>query len=198
MAIFEYLCVKARSCEDVYEPAEDTFLLMDSVSGIRNKECLEIGTGSGMVASLLAKSGNNVTATDIEKIAVSCAKNNAKLNGVSVKFKQADLFQEIKGKFDVIIFNPPYLPTEAEDRVKGPLNTALDGGADGMAVTGRFLETAPQFLAPKGEIYVMISSLSPPDAIEKALSGFEHKVVGRCKHFFEEIRCYRLHAQNGN
>jgi len=197
MAIFEYRCVKVHSCEDIYEPSEDTFLLMDSVSGVRDKKCLEVGTGSGMVACLLAKSGNVVTATDIEKDAVSCARKNAKLNGVAVKFKQADMFEGIKGKFDVILFNPPYLPTEEEDRVKGPLNKALDGGADGLAVTRQFLRTAPQFLAPDGEIFVIISSLSPPDAIERVLSGFEHEVVGRCKHFFEEIRCYRLNTWEG-
>ena len=191
----EHLGVMADIRKDVYEPAEDTFLLMDAVAHIRGKKCLEIGTGAGMVAILLAKNGNEVTATDIDPGAVACATANAETNGARIMFKRADLFSGIKGRFDVIAFNPPYLPTEADDSVKGPLNKALDGGPDGLAVTKRFLEGARKHLKEGGEIYTIISSLSPDEAVDLMLNGFDAAVLASSKHFFEEIRVLRLRTR---
>jgi release factor glutamine methyltransferase len=188
----EHLDVRVLTCEDVYGPAEDTFLFMDSVAQIQSKRCLEIGTGTGMVAILLAKNGNEVTATDVNPKAISCAKKNGQANGVSIKFKRADLFKGIEGKFDVIVFNPPYLPTAAEDKVKGPLNRALDGGPDGLAVTRRFLKDSKAHLNKNGELYTIISSLSPQESVDRLLTGFASELVGASKLFFEEIRVFRL------
>ncbi len=90
----------------VYQPEEDTCLLLDAaLSEVKpGDRVLEIGTGSGTIAAELAKV-TDVVATDINPHAVSCAKTKL------LEVVQTDLFCGIKGSFDLVVFNPPYLPT---------------------------------------------------------------------------------------
>ena len=82
-------------------------------------DILDIGTGSGAIAITLAKHLNsNVLATDISEKALEIAQKNAKRNNVKISFKQSNLFHHIKGKFDIIISNPPYI---AKDEIIDPL-----------------------------------------------------------------------------
>lgn len=179
-------CVKFA--DDVYEPAEDSFLLADTALAFADKgmKILEIGTGTGFVSAVIrANLEVYLLATDINPHAVECASSN----GVPVI--RADMFSAFKPVqlFDMIIFNPPYLPTLEEDKVPGWLNYAFDGGADGTESLRRFLLSFKLHLCSAGTILLLISSLT---GIEKTKSwmeeaGLETEVVAKEKCFFEEL-----------
>ena len=97
--------------EQVYQPEADTYFLLDAAKKeIKPYDLvLEIGTGSGLISRELAEV-SNVVATDINPHAALCAS----CAGVTVV--QSDLFAGIRGTFSLILFNPPYLPTQPENR----------------------------------------------------------------------------------
>ncbi len=174
--------------DDVYEPAEDSFLLADSALIFAHKgmKILEIGTGTGFVSAVIqANLEVDLLATDINPHAVKCACDN----GVSTI--RADMFSAFKPaqRFDMIIFNPPYLPTLEEDKVPGWLNYAFDGGADGTDSFCRFLENVSLYLCPAGIVLLLVSSLTGIEKIKSWLeeAGFGSEVVAKEKCFFEEL-----------
>ncbi len=69
-----------QTCENVYEPAEDTFLLADNLMVKKSDKVLEIGTGTGIIAIIASKKAKNVVAVDINKYAVECAQKNSEIN----------------------------------------------------------------------------------------------------------------------
>jgi len=92
-----------------------------------------------------------------------------------------------KEKFDFIAFNPPYLPS---DGVKW---SDLDGGKDGRKVIDRFLKQAGKYLAPKGVVLLLVSSLNKPEEIERMLfeNNFSVKIAATKKLFFEELLVFK-------
>lgn len=100
-------------------------------------KALDMCTGSGCIAIALAKTGADVTASDISERALEIAARNAEANGAKVRFLLSDVWENIDGRFDVIVSNPPYIPTEQiasldrEVRDFEP-HCALDGGEDGL------------------------------------------------------------------
>ena len=140
----------------VYAPAEDTRLLLDAaLRTIRpGDRVLEIGTGSGEIAVSLLDGTVEVAATDINPYAASLAYSR----GVPVI--RTDLFAGICGTFDLILFNPPYLPTAPDERIDDWLEYALDGGDNGRETIERFLATAAACLSARGKILLLISSLT--------------------------------------
>jgi len=140
---------------EVYAPAEDTWLLVRAAE----KECrdgervLEIGCGSGAIAGALCRRAR-VIATDINPHAVKAARDSG------VEVVRTDLFSGICGTFDLVLFNPPYLPTSPDERMDDWLEYALDGGPDGRAVVARFLSGVGRVLAPGGRGLLLISSLT--------------------------------------
>jgi len=171
--------------QDVYEPSEDSYLLARAaLLEIKEGErFLDIGTGSGIIASSLLRLGIWGIGTDISPQAAKCAR----LNGIEVI--RADLFHGLKGKFDLIIFNPPYLPTSEDERIVGGINRALDGGADGRATIYRFLDEARDYLKPRGRIMLVVSSLTGISEIKNRMQelGFQVYESLRERFFFEEI-----------
>ncbi len=158
----------------VYQPEADTYLLINAAkdevkSGDR---VLEVGTGSGLISRELARV-SDVVATDINPHAVLCARSS----GVHVV--RCDLFSGIRGAFTLIIFNPPYLPTQPEERIDDWLEYALDGGESGRVVIERFAAEAGRVLAPGGRILLLISSLTGLSEISALFSGhgYSSKVV---------------------
>ena len=124
----------------VYIPAEDTFLLADNLEIEKNDTVLEIGTGTGTVAMYASKlTDNQITVTDINLDALSLAEENFKINNIdNIETVFGNLFEPLENrKFDVILFNTPYLPTEENDIIDDDLNYAFDGGADGRKEIGR-------------------------------------------------------------
>lgn len=181
---------------EVYEPAEDSELLAFHSRNLKGK-ILEIGTGSGLVSILNAKSNpsNSILATDISPEAIECARKNAEANGVrSLTFLQSNLFEKIEGKFDTILFNPPYLPTSKEERIPGNLNYAFDGGEDGRKTLDIFLEEFDKFLAPRGRLLLTQSSLNSMERTMLMLKnkGFEVHTLDQKPFFFEIV--YLLEA----
>jgi len=188
--------VKLGASDLVYEPAEDSFLLADAAleEAEPGMHILEIGAGSGFVSAVLRANikGIRVLATEINPHAASCAK----ANGVEVI--RTDLFRSLKpgspkASFDLILFNPPYLPTFEEEKVPGWLNYAFDGGASGRETLDRFLNEVRNYLKPRGKILVLISSITGLEAVKEKMEklGFEVDVVGRKKVSFEELMVVR-------
>jgi release factor glutamine methyltransferase len=178
--------------EHVYEPAEDTFLLADRLTATHNDVVLEVGTGCGILAIVAAEKAERVVAVDVNPYAVECAFKNAQTNGVEKKidFRQGDLFHPIKQneKFDVILFNSPYLPSESDEE-KSWLGKAWAGGPDGRTVIDRFLVDVPNFLDEGGRVQLVQSSLSN---VDKTIQMFKQKsmqatVAAQVKVAFESI-----------
>ncbi len=173
----------------VYAPAEDTHLVLEGLTVRRGARALEVGTGRGDIALELARRGARVEATDVNPAAVAVASARAQAEGLPVTFSVGDLFAPCEGSFDLVVFNPPYLPTGPRDRVEGPLNAAFDGGPDGLGVTRRFLAALPAHLARGGRALTVVSSLSPWAAFLAAVPrGFEARVLSTVRFDFEELR----------
>ena len=101
-----------------------------------------------------------------------------------------NLFEVVKNrKFDVILFNTPYLPTDSGDVINDDLNYAFDGGLDGRKVIDRFIKEAPNHLNDKGIIQMIQSSLSDNDRTLDMFdrNGFVAEIAESEKFFFEEI-----------
>ena len=158
----------------VYQPEADTYLLLDAVMGEvkPGDRVLEVGTGSGLIAAGLMNRVPTV-ATDINPHAARCARETG------VEVVRCNLFDAIRGKFGLIIFNPPYLPTEPHERIDDWLEYALDGGKTGRETIEQFASGISRVLADRGRILLLISSLTGPDAIRElfARHGYTVEVI---------------------
>jgi len=176
---------------NVYEPAEDTFLLAENLDIQRRDEVLEIGAGTGLITVVAAQKSRKVTATDINEDAVKCALKNTITNRTyNVELKQGDLFEPVKDeKFDLILFNTPYLPTDEDEKFDEEINAAWDGGADGRATIDKFLDEVKDHLNEGGRVQLVQSSLSNNEKTIQKLEelGFEAGITASEKCFFEEI-----------
>jgi release factor glutamine methyltransferase len=178
--------------ENVYELAEDSFLFAENLPVERSGRIVDVGTGCGILAIVVAKNAERVLAVDLNPHAIHCALRNAKLNGVNDKidFVQGDLLGAVKpyGKFDLILFNAPYLPVEGRDG--SWLSCSWAGGKSGREVIDRFIDQVPEHLNSNGLILLMQSSLSSVDKTLQrfAIEGLHARVVARQNlPFFEEI-----------
>lgn len=161
--------------DQVYSPAEDSYLLLRAaLREVRPiDQVLEVGTGSGYVAAGLIEYAAQVIATDINPHAIESARSHG------LEVIRTDLFAGLSGPFDLVIFNPPYLPTAPEERIDDWLEHALDGGPTGRAVIERFIVNVSQVLSLSGRILLLVSSLTNPDAVRELFSenGFISFVV---------------------
>lgn len=145
--------------EDVLIPRYETEYLLEKVINISKKifsnkiNILDIGTGSGAISIVLKNELNsNVTACDISKKALNVAINNAKINNLSIKFIESDIFSNINDKFDIIISNPPYISSDEVimDSVKKyEPNLALYAPKDGLYFYEEILKDARKYLNDK-------------------------------------------------
>ncbi len=173
---------------EVYAPAEDTYLLLSAVDVVKGEKVLEMGCGSGIISMHMAKAGAVVTAADMDGRAVRATGNSAMLNSLDVSVVQSDLFTDVSGRFDLIVFNPPYLRGD----VQGQEDLCWAGGEDGVRLTSRFLDDAKEHLEPGGRVLLLISDDMDPSALENALSNWKAETVASKTLFFEELRVLRL------
>ena len=162
----------------VYSPAEDTFLIESALpDDLEGKNCLEIGTGSGYLSEVMAqRNPEKVVAVDINPEAVEEASERLE-DFENVEVFESDLFESVDGVFDIIVFNPPYLPGEASEIGDEEI---WSGGKEGKEVTEKFLEEVRDYLSEDGEVFFIASSLS-----ELEIDDFE--VLESRKLWFEKI-----------
>ncbi len=162
----EFMGLRFLVTPDVLIPRQDTETLVEEVlKEIKpGMEALDLCTGSGCIMISLKKRAGvafSGTASDISRHALSVAEENARFHAVDVAFVQSDLFQGISGEFDLIVSNPPYIPTEVigtlMPEVMGfePLE-ALDGKEDGLSFYREILRQAGRHLKPGGQVFFEI------------------------------------------
>ena len=170
----------------IYAPREDSLLLAKIVKKYaKNKRVLDLGTGSGILAKEALKYTKDVTASDINKECLKALKSE------KIKAIHSSLFEKIKGKFDLILFNPPYLPEDIREDKEGKV--ALCGGKQGYEIIFKFLEEAKSHLKKSGKILLVFSSLSKKDKIEQRLKEFpDNYRQFMARDFRAELDKYRL------
>lgn len=190
--------VSREDLDEVYQPAEDSRLLASSAldaMGPLDRDALvvDVGTGSGYVASrVAAETDARCVGTDISPLAVS----EARERGVSVV--RGDLLEPLRGPADVVLFNPPYLPTDPEHEWDDWMEYALSGGEDGRRAIEPFLADLPRVLAPEGQAYLLVSSLTDPDAVRAYAErqGLTSRQVGEASFPFETLSVWQITLRN--
>lgn len=184
--------------DEVYKPSDDSFLLAENLT-VKDEKFLEIGCGCGLLSLLAAKIGGESrgVATDINPFAIELSIRNAELNDLTgkVEFRLGNLFEPLQDgeKFDLIVFNPPYLPVT--DKFGGYLEKAWSGGQEGTTVINLFIRHVDRFLTEKGRIIMILSTLSNYSDVTGKMKkkGFKTRLLGE-KHFdFETIFCVEFH-----
>jgi release factor glutamine methyltransferase len=179
----------------IYKPAEDSQLLLQYARNNVKGSVLDMGTGSGFIAlELVSEPGvNDIVAVDIDPKAIAVAKKKAKKANVinKIEFIVSDLFDKLKNrKFDWILFNPPYLPSESSlDEI------SWAGGNEGSEVITRFLEQAFRHLNPKGRI-ILVSSSFTNLKFDSIKESYDVTVLGKTRLFFETLYCLLLKPSN--
>lgn len=179
----------------VYMPAEDSYLLSDILKKkipalLKSNpmlKVLEIGAGSGIQLQTLKQlKVKNIFSCDINPDTV----RHCKRRGFDCV--ESDLFENIKGKFDLIIFNPPYLPCDKNEPRDSQLATT--GGKSGSEIINRFLKQAKNYLTPDGRIFLVTSSLT------KGINwtGWKKELIKEEGLFFEELFVYELIMREKN
>lgn len=178
----------------VYRPEADTYLLLDAALKEINPgdRVLEIGAGSGYISAAL-KEIVDVIATDINPHAVY----EARKQGLEVI--RTDLVRGLRRSFDLVVFNPPYLPTLDEEKIDDWLEYALDGGPDGRTVISRFANDVGTVLAPGGRVLLLLSSLTGIELVIQIFehSGYQVEIVGRRSVYNEEILVIKCTKNQG-
>ena len=177
----------------IYQPAEDSYLMsriLKEQIPILLKEnpdlsFFEIGAGSGIhleTAKSLGIKKENIFSSDIDKKSVSHC------NLLGFNCVHSDLFENISGKYDLIIFNPPYLPEDAREPKSSKLATT--GGKKGNEIILRFLKDAKNYLKIDGKIFLITSSLAEDVNFKKL--NYSAKEIGCEKLFFERLCIWEL------
>ena len=173
--------------EDVYEPAEDTYLLCDALekdrellSLMKPRRALEIGSGSGCVITFFGqvckelKIQCSLYATDINKKAVNATKRTAEANDVDIAVSNIDILgsnSPADNSIDVLLFNPPYVPTPSTEVGSKGIEAAWAGGFRGREVIDRFLPCLPSMLScPNGRCYLILVQDNRPAEISARLT----------------------------
>ncbi|HWT26894.1 MAG TPA: peptide chain release factor N(5)-glutamine methyltransferase [Mobilitalea sp.] len=160
----EFMGLEFDVTEDVLIPRQDTEILVEQVLKICDKKSvLDMCTGSGCIIISLAKLGgiSRAVGSDISEKALNVATMNAKKHMVNIEFIQSDLFDKVNGTYDIVVSNPPYIPTEV---IKGLMPevkdhepyAALDGSNDGLLFYRRITKEAKEYLNKDGFIFFEI------------------------------------------
>ncbi|MGM0399151.1 MAG: HemK2/MTQ2 family protein methyltransferase [Halobacteriota archaeon] len=177
---------------DYYEPAEDSMLLADvAVADVEASDLvLDVGTGSGFVgARIRDEAGARVVGSDLNPHA--CRRAVA----AGIEAVRADLVSPFAdGVFDVVTFNPPYLPADDDAARDDWVEVALTGGESGRAVIEPFLDDVGRVLAPDGRVYLLVSTLTGIEAVVKRAGarGFSSVVLDETSFPYETLVVLKL------
>ncbi|MER3407259.1 MAG: modification methylase HemK [Nitrososphaera sp.] len=169
----------------MYMPAEDTYLLVECALQYRGRWALEIGVGSGAVASALCQNFENVAGSDIDfAVARRC-----KAQSPELMVACCDAASVFRGQFDLVVSNPPYLPDD-DDGNAVKKDRAVHGGPAGVEATIRFVESALPLLDHNGgKMLVVVSSLADTRLLDAFLleRKLKKKVIKEKALFFERL-----------
>lgn len=172
---------------NVYPPSEDTYLLLEaSRDEVRfSDRVLEVGTGSGVIASDMSDRAEYVVATDINPHALKEARRRG------VKVIRTNLYDGVRGEFDLVLFNPPYLPSEERDTW---MEFAVGGGESGRSVVNEFISGVDRVLSSDGTVLVVVSSFTGIEDVAETAEkkGFVVEKAAGDRYFFEEFVVLRL------
>jgi release factor glutamine methyltransferase len=175
--------------EDVYRPGEDSYLLARHVLRLVHGEVLDMGTGSGVqaVEAAVKPEVSRVVAVDVSPAALEEARRRAESGSVlgKIEFIQSDLFENVEGVFDWIVFNPPYLPSEGDAD-----EASWAGGETGAETVRRFLHEARSHLKKRGSILMVYSDRSGLE--EDDFRGYIVEKLDELSLFFETLFCVAL------
>jgi release factor glutamine methyltransferase len=163
----------------------ENFFKKISKNNLKTKKFIDLGSGSGIQAETIARftKKENITCIDIDPAVIKF------LTKKGFKTIYSDLFSNIKGKFDFIVFNPPYLPEHEHDKI---LDTT--GGKEGDETILRFLVQADKHLKKDGKIMLLISSHTPQKKIFSLLKEkYKYKKIAEKKLFFEKLEIYEIY-----
>ncbi len=174
--------------KDVLSPRMETEILVEQVLKYAKDKMniLDLCTGSGIIAISIAKNVNaNVVATDISDKALLVAQENAQNNQVKVVFKNSNMFENLKKgkKFDIIVSNPPYIPSQDISKLDKEVKDydpkiALDGGEDGLDFYRKIIKESVNFLSDKGMIFFEIGINQKKPIVKMLEENFDNiKVV---------------------
>ena len=177
---------------DIYQPAEDSYLLQKFVRRYATGRVLDVGTGSGIqaLAAMEVPSVREIVAVDINPKAVQALEQELKKQKLrKVEVIQGDLFENVQGHFNVVIFNAPYLPQD-----KGVEDKAIYGGKKGWEISERFLQNVSNYLFPEGTVLFLFSSLTNKQKIDEILEHnlLQWEELGEEKIAFETLYVYRI------
>jgi len=170
----------------VYRTEDDTDLLIGVMrrgSYAVDRRVLDIGTGSGALAIAAARAGaTSVTAVDLSWRSVAATWMNSRLNRAAVSVRHGDLFAPVAGRrFELVVANPPYVPSESSVLPRHPIARAWDAGPDGRALLDRICAGAGDILTPNGDLLLVHSELSGTQRTLDALTeaGLRAQVLAR-------------------
>ncbi|MGC8479587.1 MAG: HemK2/MTQ2 family protein methyltransferase [Candidatus Micrarchaeia archaeon] len=202
--VFIKLNLDISTNENVYQPSDDTYLLLDMLNDYlektqkNNLSILDMGTGTGILGIYAASNAKvkAVTLVDINPDAVSLAKSNIAKNLSVIKAQitaiQSNLYSNLNSEiFDIILFNPPYLPDEEKEVI---MNEAFFGGWNGIEVTKKFLDSSKDRLTTSGRIFIISSSLADISSLKAFIEKIDFSIQRESKvHiFFEDIVAMEL------
>lgn len=179
---------------EIYEPQEDTYLILDEIKKLANGNVLDMGTGSGILALAAAVNADHVLGLDINPDAVKFAKDTAKVSGlINLEFHHSNLFsylEDKKQRFDLITFNPPYLPEDIREPKESRLITT--GGKKGYELIEKFFEKASKYLMPFGKILIIFSSLTGKEHVHNIMEkyAFNFQKISEQELFAETLYVY--------
>jgi len=166
--------------------------MLDEITRLEfeSKRVLDLGTGSGVLGLYCALRGADVTVADIDEEAVRYATEAGKHLGVEIHGITSDVFSNIPGKFDWVLFNPPYLPSE------GLNDRTVDGGPKGRIVINKFLDDLPNHISKDGAALLLVSSLNEPASLILSHQELEFTTLATRRLFFEELQVLRARLRH--
>ncbi|GBC70962.1 Release factor glutamine methyltransferase [Candidatus Calditenuaceae archaeon HR02] len=175
----------------VYQPAEDTWLLIDCISGLTfGGVVVEVGSGSGVVSRHIAERGVEVVAIEISEAAARSTLENCSHLPSLVHVIVGDKLSPLRpsSRISLIASNPPYLPSENTSDI------TTEGGQTGAEFAISLIDGSEEFLEAGAKLVLITSTLGNVEAITRhaTAKGLSLRHIASKRLFFEEIRCYEL------